>query len=197
MQSHNKAIFSIAFLILIAFTAYSYYDLTSNRNRREQLILHNSDLRLRMLKDAEFYIGTEFPVTHFQDIVNGDPCTSSFADITVLILLSSSGCNPCQQRELKNLDTLYREVGTQINFVSLFNSDDRKEGLLLRKVSRIDFPMWIGNDSTVAKYVGDRKYPLVFLLKDQEVISAFEPIPMDDGFSYSFFHSLKRKMTRR
>lgn len=140
--------------------------------------------RLLATRTARSFMGTFFPFGDFRDIATPEvKHTSSFKRTTIVALLSTSGCNPCQVRELQNLNSISNEVSDSVSFVGIFNSNNRNEALALRKVGMPHLPMWFGEDSILARFNTTNQYPVIFAVRDQIVFFAFVPIPMDDEFS--------------
>lgn len=140
--------------------------------------------RMQATRIARSFKGTFFPLRDFCDVATPEvKHTSLFKRTTIVVLLSTSGCNPCQVRELQNLNSISNEVSDSVSFVGIFNSNNRNEALALRKVGMPHLPMWFGEDSIVARYNITNKYPVIFVVRDQIVFFTFVPIPMDDEFS--------------
>lgn len=146
--------------------------------------------RVQHSRASMIFIGRTFPVGKYRDLINEIPQVSTFKGLTIIIVLSDVGCSPCQVRELRNLDTLSRNLKGDIQMIAILNSENRREALSLKRVGMVRFPMWYGADSVLTSFNLSRKYPLILLLTDQTIDSAFLPVGMDDDFSKTYMQNL-------
>jgi len=146
--------------------------------------------RLTSYQVSLYFNGTTFPIASCKDVLNESSTTTGFTEKSVVILLSRSGCSPCQVRELKNLEMLRERIQDKAKFVSIYLADEvtgnllaKREQRLLQKVSQISFPIWYSEDAVLADYLFYKKFPLIFVVDRQKVVSSFIPIPEDEEFS--------------
>jgi len=174
------------FLLFICWLSYHravYRPLGGNTNDKK-------DVRSKYVALASRFVGKQFPVATLRDAVFDSPRNTHFKESTVVILLGISGCNPCQTREIRNLEELYQRTNSRMKIIALLTNENKYEALLLRKVTSASFPFWYGEDSSLAKFNFIGKYPLVVLLRNQKVLWSFIPISTDDMFSTSALDSL-------
>lgn len=114
------------------------------------------------------------------NLINGDAIKLSFKEPTILLVMSGMGCHPCMHREFLNFQKIYKK---QFNIISICDEDSRP---LLRKVQKIDnieFPMYYVKNEDLKLLSFTDKYPQILLLSNNQIISAFLPIPDDDAYS--------------
>ena len=132
---------------------------------------------------AQQLVGKSFPIVELRNARDNSKRWTVFHDTTLVVLLSPTGCAYCQERELRNLDTLYRKLKPGVGFIAIERSNSRYSTLDLTRRMGIQFSFWFGCDSSLLKFNSVNKYPLILVLKGQMVVGGYLPIPSDDQFS--------------
>lgn len=94
----------IILLLLLALTFFNLYRLDNNKIKK---INYSRERETNYLKLAEKFNGLEFPVIKIYNAINDNVIETKIKK-GFIVLLSNSGCNPCQIRELKNLEEFLR-----------------------------------------------------------------------------------------
>jgi hypothetical protein len=65
---------------------------------------------------------------------------------------------------------------------------------MVRKVSQVAFPLLYGNDSSLTNFNSANKYPLIFFVKQQAIVSTLFPIPSDESHSKSWMKLIEKRI---
>ena len=184
------AIFAIAVLI------YMRYSTDTN-----SAAFDYQGQRLKAYEVASSFNGKIFPELHYLDPVTSDSIQVEMNGRSLLVLMSKAGCNPCQIRELKNVDSLLSRINPNFSTsaTAIYSYDnygdwdsERMIALMLRKASQSKLPFVLTNSSILSDFMSSSRYPMVFLLEDNMIISSFLAIPEDDIHSYRYYISLEK-----
>lgn len=124
----------------------------------------------------------------------------AFRDPTLLLLMSPGGCNPCQVRELANASYIRSRFGSDLKVTSVLISSaiglDRltEEALILRKLARVEDPVFVTEDSLFERQVIGGRFPVFLLVEDGRVASSHAPISADSEYSELYLDKLARLM---
>lgn len=147
-------------------------------------------LRLSSLAVSDSLVGKPWDKITLRNIITEQEQYSPSDSLTAVLLLSNLGCSVCQNRELQNLEQLYNKQN-KIKILAVFNENTRTTALKLRKVNQITFPFYEADESVFNKYSFSEHYPQLLLIKKNEIISTFLPIPYDDEFSTWYMNRIK------
>ena len=143
------------------------------------------------------YNGSSFPVIKGKDAVTDQGITTDFQGYSIVIVASSAGCFPEEDRELKHIESVKASLRANgINVVTLYFADDteaanKQEAMWLRKLSGTSFPVWHTNSQRFEKYFDAASFPGIFLLHNQTVVSSFFGSRRDEQFSLDYVETLK------
>lgn len=146
--------------------------------------------------------GTEFPHFDYRDAVSNDRLSFSPKGMTVVVVLGKTGCNPCQLRELRNVDSLFSKLGGLVPALALYyddinrdEDDHRYNALQLRRVGGISYPIGYTSDIRFADYISSGRFPMVFLLNGSNVVISLAAMPLNNEYSYAFYQNLYHKIS--
>ena len=155
--------------------------------------------RLEAVWTTWLYNGTLFPEVVYRDPITQEAGSLTGEDKMIVLALGSAGCNPCQVRELRNLDTLYQRLNSEVPVVALYyngnhisDEADRNDVFQLRRVGHASYPILYTQDAGFADYMATGRFPMIFLLDGRRVVSSFSVISSDDRFSYACMQALHR-----
>ncbi len=181
LMKYKIGFYLILFLLACSLTLLNYiytkYGANKIFNEQHDIKITNS------LSFSQKHNGTPFPVNLIYNVLNTDTIQSHFSKKSVIVLLSNSGCNPCQIRELKLMDSLFSNYRGKANFLAIYDGINNTEPLLLRKVSKAKFSFYRTLGSAYSDYVGSKTYPVIFLVENQTVIFNYLPISNNEKFS--------------
>lgn len=145
---------------------------------------------------AAKFNGVECPIIKIKNVISNEIIDTKVSK-GFIILLSNAGCNPCQIRELKNLEKLYRQYSDKLTVYAIYFANyERMEALRLKKVSSISFPIFYTDEEIQDSLYSTNPFPKIFFISDQKILSTLIPIPEDDLFSTKFFDNISAKYLR-
>ena len=184
--------------LALLLTGIGYFYLAQGNETLSDFQQQALEKRLAALQYASTFNGKTFPVVESWDAVTNEVQNTAFKGNNLVILLSKAGCNPCQLRELRNLDSLTKGLPSSVRSTAVYfddrNSGDsvnRQQALLLRKATRFRSAMWHTRSQELGAFIKQGPFPMIFLLKDQTIVSSFSPIPDDAVFSQHFMTILQ------
>lgn len=181
MKQNNKYGFYIIIILLIILTIFNIIFF----NKRIKNTGQNKREYYKHI--AEKFIGVKFPILKIKNVISDDIIDTKIKK-GFIILLSNAACNPCQIRELKNLEKLFKQYSNKITVYAIYFSNyEKMEALRLKKVSSISFPIFYSDEEIKDSLFSTKPFPKIFLISDQKILSALIPIPEDDLFSIEFF----------
>lgn len=195
MLNKDKAnyVFLVIVIVFIGILTYNHIHLKSLFNYKDRLInrLEHENLSHMLSYD---YLGIKFPVLKLSTIESEEFVYSKYRDLSIVILLSNEGCNPCQIREMSYLDTLNQEIKNNIQ--AIYTGINYTEAMLIKKVSHAKFPVYFCKD--IPPYFNSlfKNYPIILIIKDQLIINAFTPIANNDMYSNWFYKKLRFTIKR-
>lgn len=142
---------------------------------------------------AAKFNGVEFPIIKIKNLISDERIDTKVSK-GFIILLSNAGCNPCQIRELKNLEKLYKQYSDKLTVYSIYFANyERMEALRLKKVSSISFSIFYTDEEIKDTLFLTKPFPKIFFISDQKILSTLIPIPEDGLFSTNFFDNISAK----
>lgn len=187
MKLKNKYGFYIIIIFLITLTLLNIIFFNKRIKNTEQ------DKREHYQHIAEKFIGVKFPILKIKNVISNDVIDTKIKKGFIL-LLSNVGCNPCQIRELKNLEKLFKQYSNKLTVYAIYFSNyERMEALQLKKVSSISFPIFYTDEEIKDSLFLTKPFPKIFFISDQKILSTLIPIPEDDSFSTKFFDNISAK----
>lgn len=149
---------------------------------------------------AQLYIGTQFPNVEARGVVRQEKHEVNYAGLSAIIVLGNQACTPCQIREMRNLQRLYSRFDNSITIVAIYfnekhvsDESDRFQLLRLRKISQATYPVLYSSSAELGRYMSAAQYPMMFVLREGQVVSSLVPIVNDDEFSERYMYSLYRR----
>lgn len=192
MKSLKTKVLLIVIAILSVITVYRLFNVndTFKKNSNEFLVRQ----RLNSLANSKINEGLVFPKLETYTLDQKKMITSKteVTDKKLIVLLSNIGCNPCQIRELSFIDSLLNRKKFDVK--AIYFGENRRAVKLLKKVTGIKFPIFFSKDTTINQFYKSGKYPALFLVENQKVISNFIPLPEDDQFSKWYYNLLAKKL---
>ncbi|MGQ9798055.1 MAG: hypothetical protein ACUVRG_02005 [Ignavibacterium sp.] len=94
------------------------------------------------------------------------------------------------------MNKLKNEIDTsRIEIIGLTTDTHKYEVLIQRKITKINFPIYIVEDSVFSRIAIDKKqFPQILFIDDKFILSGFLPIPKDDQFSEEYFSNILSKI---
>lgn len=197
-----KLTFILLSVIVIATLTYFNYERVENAiynlSNKSNVEEENIDLKNFKIIDQRYYSllaslrfsGSMFPSTTLYNISNDQRSSISLKGKNIVVLLSNAGCNPCQIRELKNIDSLYQKVQNKTNIIIIYDGVNKDEPLYLKKLSQIKLKFYYTSGSVYSNFNFTKRYPAIFFLKDNLILSTLIAIPNDEAFSSFFYNTV-------
>ena len=196
MKASLKIDIAMVVGLLVVLTG-SYFLFRGNRAVPSSSEEQKFKQRLEAVWSTWLYNGTLFPEVAYRDAITQEAGSLPGEDKMIVLALGSAGCNPCQIRELRNLDTLYQRLDGRVPVVALYYNEnhisdegDRNDALQLRRVGHASYPILYTQDAGFADYMATGRFPMIFLLDGRRVVSSFSVVSSDDRFSYAFMQAL-------
>lgn len=179
--NYKFGFYFITFFLLFLVTVFNYIynDIKAN----SELINYRKEKILNSLSYTQSIIGNLFPIETVSNIITGESSKTQFEDFTILILLSNSGCNPCQVRELKLLQKLKNRFGNNLSFKAIYAGDSELDALRMRKVTEVDFDFFVYMGSKPSLIKDNKHFPLITVIAEQRIVYSYLPIPDNEDFS--------------
>ncbi len=169
--------FIIAF-VLVVLTLVNYFYMQSEQK------VGNSNKRMKYTKYSNALSGKKIRFEYSKSRLDRKIKVN---DLKIVIVLSNNSCNPCQIRELKNVQVFSKRRNIAASGLYVGKSDlDAK--LLARYVKR-EIEIDLVKNFRIGK-LKILKYPVILLVKGDKIIKGFFPIPGDKQFSLNFYESL-------
>lgn len=175
----------ITLIFLVVLTVYNISIIdkvneTRNNGKRE----HHSYI-------AKKFNELDFPIHRAKNIVDGEVIDTKI-DKGFVILLSNTGCNPCQLKELKNLEEFFGKYNLELIIFGLYaNNYDRIEALRLRKLSKVSFPLCYIAGGELDRIYLSSPFPKIFFIENQKILYTLIPIPNDDLYSKIYYNNIE------
>ena len=195
----------VALLLLVVITAFYFnyerllniFNSSNSRNTEDVDInkLHIINQRYYSLLASLNFSGMLFPSKKIYDLNNNQLIPVPLKGMNIVIILSNAGCNPCQIRELKNIDSLYQKKKQILNVTVIYDGSDKEEELYLKKLSQVQFKFYYTKGYTFNEFNFTKRYPIVFFIRDNIILSSLIAIPDDDIFSSYFYKTVIKKIT--
>ncbi|MFN3873896.1 MAG: hypothetical protein ACK4R9_12930 [Ignavibacterium sp.] len=181
MKKYSNYLIITLLLLLLGLTFFNLYRLDNNKIKRET----------NYLKLAEKFNGLEFSVIKIYNAIN-DSVIESKIRKGFIILISNSGCNPCQIRELKNLEEFLRVYNKVKDTYAIYvDNYNRIDALRLKKLSAISFPICYFSNDILSENFLTKPFPKIFFIENQKIISTLIPIPDKVSFSEDFYRKIR------
>ncbi len=179
--NYKTGFFAVVVILMLLITLCNY--LYNNNQANSELINFRKEKILNSLSYTQSIIGNLFPIEKVSNIITGESSKTQFEDFTILILLSNSGCNPCQVRELKLLQKLKNRFGNNLSFKAIYAGDSELDALRLRKVTEVDFDFFafMGSKPSLIKDI--KHFPLITVVAERRIVYSYLPIPDNEDFS--------------
>jgi|SRR5690606_23269719 len=177
-----KYAFYSVLLILITLTVYYTQRSKSNSNNFNFNQRYNSLLLSQSIngRNISNQIGISFKGKNKERV--------DFTKPTIIILLSNFGCSQCQKREIdliKNFIKKYR-----INVFGFYKTEDESSILRLDRAFDITFRLCSIENEIFSDLSCINKYPQVFFIEKNKIISSLFPIIGDNQFSEIFYNNI-------
>jgi hypothetical protein len=184
----------LLFLIVGGNFIYNIYSMSELRNNEKGSEKVKSRYLARML--SESLNGRKFEDKELTEIITQEKSEIRFNDLSVVILLSRLGCSECHNRELKNLEGIIAKFSGLIKIVGIFNKNiDRNTALQMKRVTGVNFEFYWGDSKFFDIYSTiNEKYPQIYVINKNLIVSAFYPLPGDDEFSNWYLKNLETKI---
>jgi hypothetical protein len=178
----------IILLLLLGLTFFNLYRLD---NKKIKKINYSRERETNYLKLAEKFNGLEFPVIKIYNAINDNVIETKIKK-GFIVLLSNSGCNPCQIRELKNIEEFLRVYNKVKDTYAIYvDNYNRIDALRLKKLSAISFPICYFSNDILSENFLTKPFPKIFFIENQKIISTLIPIPDKVSFSEDFDRKIR------
>ncbi|AFH48382.1 Hypothetical protein IALB_0670 [Ignavibacterium album JCM 16511] len=188
MKNYNKYLLIILFVFLTGINIYNIYRFDNNKINQ---ISHNREREIKYLNLAEKFNDMEFPVVKIYNTVNDSLIMTKIRD-GFIILISNSGCSPCQIRELKNLEDFSKGYNKVKDTYAIYVGDyNRLDALRLKKLSAVSFPICYILNNFLSEQFLTKPFPKIFFIVNQKIKSTLIPIPDEEKFSEDFYKKIR------
>ena len=192
---------AVNILLVFAIIFLSYRFLEKDRAGQTDWVSYRTEVRGAYKALADKFVGMKFPGLHFRNAFTDSTMNCSFQGIHIVAVLSSMGCNPCQLRELRNLDSLRNTLKNEVKFAALFVQEGKLEAMVIRKAAGVNIDIFYASDTLAAQFNSSSKYPIVLLIDNQVIRRCYFPISVDEEYSRTrlsgFEDYVERSLSRR
>lgn len=186
MENSNKINYKIGFYIILVMLVccvtiinYLYHE----KQQPDTLLSYHKESILNSMSYSQKYIGTSFPVETIYNIISNDSIRTNFSLNTIVILLSNSGCHPCQLREVKFLQRLYEKLDERFDVLAIYLEANEMEAIKLKKVTKAKFDFFRTNNIRKFESLQIGYFPFIFLINKQYITYCYLPIPDNEEYS--------------
>lgn len=179
--NYRTGFYFLLFLLLIVMTVCNY--LYNFRNSKTTLSNINEKEILNSLYFCQKITGNFFPLEKIRNIKTNEFDLTKFIDETIIILLSNSGCNPCQIRELKYLQKLNEEYKDKVTVKAIYIGKNELDILRIKKVTQTSFDFFQTDGLKLSSLQNLSHFPMIFFISGQRILYSYLPIPGNDDFS--------------
>lgn len=149
------------------------------------------------------YGGLPFPDFEAFTDDSGVAAVMAASTLQVAAVMGNNGCNSCQIRELRLLDSLRSQLPASIAIIGLYMAPQvspqtaYSELQQIRRAVRPSFPLLFTHSAMLEDFTRQSGLPIIFVLRDGAVVSSFKPIPEDDEYSETFYRSIRNRFLGR
>jgi thiol-disulfide isomerase/thioredoxin len=186
---------TVAIVVMAIIVGYLYLNNHSPGSETDGVGL--LETRLASVGASWAYTGAQFPQVNYRNVASGNIEEVPTTGTGIILVLGRVGCSPCQVRELRNLDTLRSKLPLSVDIAAIYYNDisqdeayDRTSTLELLRAGHPSFPLGYTADPRLGDFMMRGAYPMIFILREGNVISSFAPVPEDDSFSYVYMQAL-------
>lgn len=185
------------FFILVILALFNYIRMGRNYYEKDiKMVQEILDKRNQSLLMSNIDRNRILPEIDGANIITNTVSKNIIKDSTYLvILLSRATCNKCQEKELQRLQANIDKLKQKgISIIGITTEAHIGDVALQRKMGKVKFPLyWVDDKLFKEKLSFDENYPQILLVKDRIVISAFQPVPLDDKFSETYYKHIIEK----
>jgi hypothetical protein len=201
----KKLLIIVLIVFIVALSTYFNYnrleDIFKKGNSKNIEDEENVDISYFQMINQRYYSflaslrfsGSIFPSKSIYDLRNR-PYSISLKGKNIVALLSDVGCNPCQIRELKNIDSLYQKKHKWINVFIIYDGMNKAESLYLKKISQVNFKFYYTKGYVYNGFNFTNNFPVIFFINDNIILSTLIAIPRDDAFSSHFYKTISQNV---
>lgn len=178
----------VSLSIYIVFQKFQKIDDNLNAKQRNNLL----NQRYFSLLASSHFSGRIFPVKKIYKLTNDSLSNSELKGYNIVAIITNMGCD-CQVRELRNIDSFKRlKKGRKINIAAIYDGPNIVDAVLLKKESNVSFDFYYTRGKEFDLF---KKYPAIFLVYDQRIITSLFPLPNDTLLSSYFYRNLSQVLT--
>lgn len=108
-------------------------------------------------------------------------------EFSLIILLSNSGCNPCQTRELALIDSLFYSRFDNLSIIPIFLGDQKIKILQLKKISNFKQTIFYSKNLENYPDIYTNRFPIIILMYRNKFLYLFRPIYESKQPSLDFY----------
>jgi thioredoxin-related protein len=186
LKNSKYIIMTVIFLCLIILTFYNIQRVKSSESDSAET---NAEQFYALI--SQRFVGLKYPELQIKNVIDNAKLITKI-DEGLIILLSNSGCNPCQLRELKNLAKLSVISSKRLAIMPIYIKNyNRLEALRLRKLSSFSSSLYYcDNENNLEKIFLEDTFPKIFFIKNQIIVKSLIPIPNNEEFSNRFYKNV-------
>lgn len=198
-KNMSNKLYKIGFwsLILVSIFLLNFLKVTKINGENELKIINQlNDKRLSHLIITNNVLNRKLAPITGRNIITNQLNANLLSRQALLILLEQFKCDKCQEKELIRMNKLMSNIDTsRIKIIGLTTKNNEDEVLRQRKVTKINFPIYIVEGNTFNNLAIDKKqFPQIIFIDNQYIQSGFLPIPKDDQFSEIYFSDILLKI---
>lgn len=151
--------------------------------------------RIEYLFKSIFIVNRNLKSLNGKNIISNKDSIGILRNKSIAILLDIFKCNKCQEDELIRLNELKKGFEKRgINVIGLTTDSQRYNVIRQLKVTKIDFPVFVVEDSIFLSIViNNIEFPQIIFIENNFIIAGFIPIPEDDMFTTDFYKTILTK----
>lgn len=194
----KKIILSSLLLLLVLLSFYIISQKFEKILVRQKVEDKSNSLNQKYLSllTSSHFSGRIFPIKKIYNLTNDSPFSTRLYGYNIITIFTDMRCG-CQIRELKNIDSLYKKLYKDgiINAVAIYDGLNIVDAVLLKKESNASFPFYYTDGNEFDSFNFSKKYPAIFLIYDQRIISSLFPLSNDTLLSSYFYRNLSQVLT--
>lgn len=120
--------------------------------------------------------------------IDSSKVAPNLKEFSLIILLSNSGCNPCQTRELNLIDSLFHKKFVNLAIIPIFLGEQKIKILQLKKVSNFRDTIFYSKNIEDFPDIYSNRFPIIILLHKDKFLYLFRLIYESHQPSLDFYN---------
>ena len=184
-NNYLKKIFILTLPIFFILTVINYLNFQKKHSSSSQY--------LALIDSSENKIDPNRYLKNLYSPIDSNKEIPILKEFSLIILLSNSGCNPCQVRELHLIDSLFHNKFINISIIPIFLGEQKLKILQLKKVSKFKQTIFYSKNIEVFPDIYSNRFPIIILFHKNKFLYLFRPIYETKQPSLDFYNDFVLK----